>query len=71
VKSKSRNVNGYVSRVRRARALAERMAARDDAHHARQAPDRRRLEMLQAEISLAYGKLTGAQIAEARRLTTT
>jgi len=63
-RSKSRNVNAYVKRARKARALA----ARYERLHARCVPVREAEQRARADATLAYAKLTGAQQAEAQRL---
>ena len=66
MKSKSRNVNGYVKAVAKATKLRDKLYAREE----KLAPLRSKLEAAKNDVSIRYAKLTGGQIAEARRLTT-
>lgn len=63
-RSRSRNVNAYVKRVRRAR----RLGARYDRVHARCERIAGPLADARREAQVAYLRLNGAQIAEAERL---
>lgn len=68
--SKSRNVCGYVSRVQAQLKDASKLEAKRQAYEESVRPLKRRMEARQVEIHACFAKLTGAQIAEARRLTT-
>ena len=67
--SKSRNVNAYVKRVRLAMALRDRVDEILDNAAKRAEPLTRRWAKARNEAQVIYGRLNGAQCAEARRLT--
>lgn len=63
-KSKSRNVNGYVKRVLRYKALYARLEAKRDAL----APLVAKVNVAESQAVVARGKLNGRQMAEAERI---
>lgn len=64
IKSQSRNVNGYVTAELRRRKLAAQLEAKE------RALDALRMKVRDADTAakIRYRKLTGGQLAEARRI---
>ena len=64
IKSQSRNVNGYITAELRRRRLARQLEAKERALD----PLRVKVRDASTAAKLRYQKLTGSQLAEARRI---
>lgn len=68
MKSKSRNVNGYVKAVRARDALAAKLGDIIIAFEDRTGPLRRKLDLARTEVGQRRLHLTGGQMSEAERM---